>query len=289
MRILMASDGSECARRAARYGCQIAVAAEAEVTLLGVVERPPSEARRKASLESLQQELADDLRCQAVLKLRHGNAAEQVVAETHETPYHLVVIGSRGRRGWRELLMGSTTERLVHTLTVPLLIFTGPERGIRRILICTSGLKPAENDAVVGGTLARLAGAEATVLHVMSQVPLVPAAKIDDLERDAAELMESGTREGRHLRRMLDILLARGAKQPRAKIRRGLVLDEILAEAEDGDYDLIVIGAHYVPKDQSWRELRQLLQENLTADIVRRTRRPVLVVHWLEKLAWDDL
>jgi hypothetical protein len=46
-----------------------------------------------------------------------------------------------------------------------------------------------------------------------------------------------------------------------AEVKHGLVLDD-LQEANKGKYDLVVIGAHEVPRERSWRELRELLQEN---------------------------
>lgn len=290
MRILIASDGSDYARQAALYACQIARAAQAETTLLGVVEKPRAEARLRASLETLRDELARQ-GCACALKVRQGDAGQQILAEAGDAPYHLVVIGWRGRRGLRERLFGSTTTQLVRSVRVPLLIVTGPARAIERMLICTGGGKPGENSAAVGGVLASRLGAEVTVLHVMSQVPLVPTAPVDDLERDAPELIESGTREGRHLRRVLDILSERGMarERRRARIRHGLVLDEILAEAREGDFDLLVVGAPHIPEGAAWPQIRLLLQEDMAAQIIREAHRPVLMVRWLDELGWADL
>ena len=54
--------------------------------------------------------------------------------------------------------------------------------------------------------------------------------------------------------------------------RHGLVVDEILAEAEKGDYDLVVIGAH--PR-QGWQGY---LLDNLAHKILTKINLPVLVV-----------
>ena len=49
-------------------------------------------------------------------------------------------------------------------------------------------------------------------------------------------------------------------------------LDEILAEARDGDYDLVVIGAH---RGEAWR---RILLDDLAHQIIVQLDRPVLVV-----------
>jgi nucleotide-binding universal stress UspA family protein len=55
------------------------------------------------------------------------------------------------------------------------------------------------------------------------------------------------------------------------KVRHGLVVDEILAEARSGDYDLIVIGA----QRQKWQ---RFLLADLSHQIIEQVDRPVLVV-----------
>jgi nucleotide-binding universal stress UspA family protein len=288
MNILIASDGSEYAREAALYVMPFAKAAEAEVTLLGIVEGQAQEESLQRTLEALRSELEASCNCRVTTRIRRGFADDQILAETDEHFYHLVVIGSRGHRRLRLFSVGSTAQRLARYIKVPLLIVPPGRRQVRRVLICTSGEKPGEVDAAVGGALSALVGAEVTVLHVMSQIPLGPQAKLDDLERDAAALIESGAREGRHLRRILDILSARGVRREwrKAKIRRGLVLDEILSEAREGNYDLIVIGAHQVPPDKPWREIRRFLQEDIAGQILKHAHLPVLVVRALDETQW---
>jgi nucleotide-binding universal stress UspA family protein len=58
----------------------------------------------------------------------------------------------------------------------------------------------------------------------------------------------------------------------RPKVRHGFVIDEILAEAQEGDYDLLIIGAHVA------RGLSRWLLDNVTARLLEETQLPVLVV-----------
>lgn len=289
MEILIASDGSACARDAALFACHIARPARAGVLLLGVIEKPQAEPALRRALGELRQEIIQSGVGHCEIKLRSGEPAEQILLEAHEQYYHLTVVGARGQRRLFGIVVGSTTLRLAQQIRSPLLIATQPSPAIYRMLVCTSGEKLAESNALVGGTIAALVGARVTVLHAMSQLPLTLEAKVEDLERDALELIASGTREGLHLQRMLEILDACGipAEHRFPKVRHGLVVDEILAEVHEGDYDLVVIGAHRVPEGIPYRQLYTLFQENIANQILTQTRYPVLVVRGARGPQWE--
>jgi nucleotide-binding universal stress UspA family protein len=287
MRILIATDGSDAAREAALYGAHIARAARADVTLVGVADHPQRLQALEEKLGVLADEISQGGECQVTVKAREGYAEEKLLAETEEHFYHLVVIGARGGRAAGGARMGSTARRLARFVKMPLLIVTQPRAAINRVLICTSGEKQGESDALVGGALSALIGARVTVLHVMSQIPLGPDAKTEDLGRDALDLIQSGAREGEHLKRLQEIMQGQGLMTSRCelKVRHGLVMDEILTETREGSYDLVVIGAHQVPEDQ-YKGLRQLFQENIADDILAHVQRPVLVVRALKPEDW---
>ncbi len=288
MRILVASDGSECAREAALYACHFARPAQAEVVLLGVVEKPQTEPTLRSALDALREEIVRQGVGECAVKIRHGEPHLQILAETEERFYHLTLVGVRGQRHLLPFVVGGTAMRLAQHIRSPLLVVARARPAIRKMLICTSGEQPAENNAVVGGALAALIGAEVTVLHVMSQIPLTLDAKVEDLERSAAELIASGAREGLHLQRLLEILEAHGVERTRSvpKVRHGLVIDEILSEVREGDYDLIVLGARPVLEGQSWWQWRALFLENIPNHVLTHTRRPVLVVRPVDWAEW---
>lgn len=281
MRILMTTNGMLHAKAASRFGVRLAGAIRAKVVLLGVARGEKHEERVRAELTKLEEELRQKGVVSITARIRHGYTDEEILGETEQNPYDLVIIGTRGRRRLRRLLLGSIAKRLARYVRPPLLIVRDPVPEIRHILICTSGGEPGEKTAGVGGRLAAKLGAKVTVLHVMSQIPLTPDAKIEDLERSSRELLQSDAREGQHLKRDMAILDAQGVDEANreAVVRHGLVLDEILREAKEGNYDLIVIGAHQTPSDLPWRELRQALQIDIADQILTNVRRPVLVVH----------
>lgn len=270
MKILLCTDGSKHAGEALRLGALIAREARDQVTLLGVIERDDDERKVTRMLERTSDALCEDVpHIETVI--RQGHAAEEILKEAEENQYDLVVAGSRGRRGLTRFLLGSTAARLARYCTSPLLIVKGKRRRLDKILICTAGAEAGERDTEVGGRIAALTGASVTVLHVMSQLPLCLEADLTDLEETCEKLLQSGAREGVHLRRDLQILANLGVKGE-AKIRHGLVVDEIFAEAKEGDYDLIVTGAHVATG------LQRFILKNTTEEILLGAQRPVLVV-----------
>ncbi|MDH4208665.1 MAG: universal stress protein, partial [Anaerolineae bacterium] len=84
-------------------------------------------------------------------------------------------------------------------------------------------------------------------------------------------LLDTDAREAVHLRKDLRIL--EDLRVPSvAKVRHGLVVDEILEAAREGDYDLIVTGAHVASG------LQRFMLTDTTEQIVLGSDRPVLVV-----------
>jgi len=144
----------------------------------------------------------------------------------------------------------------------------GHRPALKKILACTAGGEPGLRDVAAAGQAAVASGARVTVLHVMSQVPLTEHAYLPDLTATAEDLIARQTREGVHLRSALDQLQGRGT----AKVRHGFVVDEILAEVREGDYDLLVVGAHRA------RGLTRWLLDDVTAHLIEDSPVPVLVV-----------
>jgi nucleotide-binding universal stress UspA family protein len=131
-----------------------------------------------------------------------------------------------------------------------------------------------------GGHISNWLDAHSTILHVMSQIPTSPQANLEELSETAEEAIARHTREGRHLAREIDVMHAQGSTVKTApKIRYGLVREEIVAEVNEGDYDLIIIGGHQAPDLGGSRSLiREYLLEDVTDHIIMDVDRPILVV-----------
>lgn len=257
MKFLLCGHRTAASEEATRLGEMLAHLAAAEAVRLRVAANPRDAATDPG-------------------RVRLGDPVEQILAEAVEGNFDLIVIGSSGGRGLAKWLMGSTASRLAKRSPVPLLIVKGKRDAMQQLLICTGGEPPGELVARWGGQMAAWTGASLTVLHVMSQLPLAKNSKLEDLRDSAEEAMAHGTREGKHLQKVVALVRNAGAgAEVKPKLRHGLVLDEILDEVESGDYDLVIIGAHHAPPGQAWRGL---LLDDVAEQIIAQCPRSVLVV-----------
>lgn len=263
MRWLIVMDGSKRSEQAAAYAASLMHPQEDDAVLLatGQIETGPENI-----LASLEKKLAVGIVSVSELP----DAVPEAAAETRA---EIVVYGSRGRRGWSRLLLGSVAAYLERRLGCSLLVVRGEPRPVRKILIASSlhsdGLRPVE----IAGRLAQRTGASVTLLHVMSQLPLHDEAPETPLQATAEEAISLETREGVLLSRSLALLQASGIPA-RAVLRHGLVLDELTAEMREGGYDLLVIGGHRSPADLPFGSL---LTEDVAEDILMATRAPLLI------------
>jgi nucleotide-binding universal stress UspA family protein len=270
MRILLCTNGSVWANRALETGRQIALATASEVDVLAVARHAEQlEETNRATKTAVGELQAQDI--PSTVHQRIGRLSNEVIKQAQDVPYDLIVVGSRGRRGIRRLLLGSLAARVMERTPTSVLVVKGRRRKLKRFLTCSAAGPTSERAVLFAGQLARAVDASVTLIHVMSQLPVDEQADPIDLRSQADELIERRSREGVHLNQMLDLLAAEGTKA-RAVVRHGLVVDEIVAEAKEGQFDLVVLGAHITPGVSS------LLATNLAEQILLAADLPVLVV-----------
>jgi nucleotide-binding universal stress UspA family protein len=139
--ILIASDGSELAGRAAAHGLELAKVLEAKVTAVTVTEHWaalvtgemvlgfPYEEYEKTAAENAARILSAvtetakkmDLAC-ATVHAKDQFPAEGIIAAAKDNGCDLIVMASHGRRGLAKLLLGSEATKVLTLSTVPVLI-----------------------------------------------------------------------------------------------------------------------------------------------------------------------
>ena len=141
-KILLASDGSDYAVRAAQATAEIAKALGASVTVIHVFSMPvmqiavpgsPGVEMDPASVSAYMDEVHDSVsrRTGKVLEeagLQYdvltevGHPAEVIVRVAEDDGYDLIVIGSRGLTAIKSFLLGSVSDRVSHHAHCPVLI-----------------------------------------------------------------------------------------------------------------------------------------------------------------------
>ncbi len=264
LKLLIYIDGSEASQNAVEYITPIAREPDVAVTLLTAQSDP----LRAGDLFSR------TAGAYGLTTVRHvnrpGPADAALIAECTENPYDLAVFGPLRER-WSRWMRLRPQPSLSAQLPISSLLVRGKSQRITRVLLCAGGDKSIITDAKLTARLARRAGASATVLHVLSQMPLLFGVRTPQ-ERATEAFAATGSPEIVNMNAALDVLRA-GGVDGAIKVRIGLVIDEIVAELQEGGYDLLVIGAH-----RSQGLVERLLLEDVTADILGHSPVPVLVV-----------
>ncbi|HXY60954.1 MAG TPA: universal stress protein [Chthoniobacterales bacterium] len=269
MKMLICSDGMPAAESAVRLGAALAAPLKADVFVLGVAEKPEDESALQQALDKQ----VDSLRTQGVssrIGMCVGDPVRQISDETTKVKYDLVVIGARktGATGlyWRSEKM----YELIKSISPPVLVAMGEWAQLKRFLVCTGGKEFIEGAVQLTGELARAVGASVTLLHVMAEPPAMYADLVR-LEEDVDRLLDSKSELGINLSAQKADLEKLGLTAE-VRIRHGIVVDQVFAEARERNYDLIVTGS-----SQARGILRHYIMGDLTRTILNHANCPVLV------------
>ncbi len=133
-KILVPTDGSDGARKAAKEGFALADALDAEVHVISVVDTelvntttytgtsPKNEARLKKRAREHVDALADEAEKRGLSVVRatpKGVPASRIVGYAEDEEIDLVVMGTAGRGGFKRALIGSVADKVVRTSPVP--------------------------------------------------------------------------------------------------------------------------------------------------------------------------
>ncbi|WP_435185634.1 universal stress protein [Halobellus sp. EA9] len=220
--ILIPVDGSNPARRATKYGLELAVKYDATVEILHAWsegrssgETDPEVRGRDLVSEATAVEVDGDLTVEtAVVQGKPHRVIGDRVAERNAD---LVVMGRRGRSGIGEHLLGSVPERVLRTVEVPVLTVPGTEvapetgRSYSDLLLTTDGSEVSKRAAPIGADLARRLTA---TLHVFTAV---------DVQAEAG-VFDAGGITGTYVERLKD--------------QRREALDSLVDELDTADLDI---------------------------------------------------
>lgn len=139
--ILLATDGSECAREATVHAIDLAKTYDATLHALyvietrigydtGVVDPTTIEEDLRTEGEAVLEDVAAESRATdvpLVSRLRTGVPEREIADYVDAEGIDLVVLGERGKSTFKTILLGSTSEALVRDLSIPVVLVSADE------------------------------------------------------------------------------------------------------------------------------------------------------------------
>jgi nucleotide-binding universal stress UspA family protein len=209
-----------------------------------------------------------------------GKPADEISRAVEEKDIDLVIAATRGRAGLKRIILGSVTERLMRTLTCPLLVVNSPEHKfvnaadqeirIKKILVGCD-FSPDSGQALNHAlSLAQEFQAELHLAHVV-EPPTQPGSYKEDtpvseeIQQDYRDLLT------RKLKEMVPAE-ARLWCTPQTGLLEGRPYEEIVAYAGSKNIDMIVLGV------RGHGLVKTLFLGSTTDRVVRGAPCPVLSV-----------
>jgi nucleotide-binding universal stress UspA family protein len=132
-------------------------------------------------------------------------------------------------------------------------------------LFCAGADIPESDTLGLGGKWISTTTAQVGLLHVVP-VNKPGTSKDSNNQKQSADFIELCSQKLREA----------GVKnQIMSHIRRGAVVDEVLTELSEENYDLLVIGSHYQPGKDLWRGT---LFDDVTDQLINRANCSVLII-----------
>lgn len=203
-----------------------------------------------------------------------GDEAGAIVDAAQTENVDLIVMSSHGYSGFTRWMLGSVTEKVLHSAPCPVFVVQSPQP-VSHVLITLDGSPLAEKALAPGIELAQRFGAKVTLLQVNA---LLPFGYGEPLASEWAELdttqglfdqMHKSSETylveiaGRHHSQNLPIEI---------KVIDGLTVTSILDFVESANVDLVVMSTH------GRSGLRRWLYGSVTAKVLRSAPCSMLIV-----------
>jgi nucleotide-binding universal stress UspA family protein len=281
--LFFATNGAAVTQPALDYGVWLAHVMHLPVTLLAALEQPhgaltPEAESPRLALEQQVEHVIHLLELAGLpCEVLHAEGnARQAICRLADPQKHLLVVGPLGRSTWRRMVHGRSLRRILQGVNAPL-IYVPPasERSpakhrLKKALLCSGGLGYTISVSQWVAYLASKTEAELTLLHVVEMAYYhYPVA--NQIQEHWHEILQTDTPQARGLRQDLEFLEKAGVKAT-LRVRQGDIVSGIMKEIEEGDYDLIAMGAQ-----GNHHHLRALATPNITALVAEAARIPVLI------------
>jgi nucleotide-binding universal stress UspA family protein len=260
--ILAAVDFSEQSRHALRWAVAFSARFGGRLTVVTAVEPLLAHAARSRFGIDLAKETAASLRAfvaatvpptlawapSTEVKTSVGAAADVILSMAHAEAADLIVLGTHGLGGFRKLLLGSTTDRVLRRVDIPMLAVPlvgvegvtldaqGPRFADETIMAATDFSAPGNQAVECAARLASASHAPLVLAHVVTPVtvPLQWNAYVEGLEEGAMAQAQTRLKE--------TALALSHTTPPRVVVTVDRPADGIADIAQEQHAGLIVLG-----------------------------------------------
>ena len=296
-KILLATDGSVEAGRAARLAVNLSNSLGSELHLVYVEpvpsfhpasepalsnrelwlmmgEQAEDEARKKAETRAREvEELGGKM---AATHARAGRPDDEILLLAEELQAGLVVLGSRGLGSLRRALLGSVSSSVVRHANGSVLVVRGEQGLPGRILLATDGSGEARTAREAAVEIAAATGSELHILYVLDTRPYRPYPGPEMWEGWEAVLERAKNKARWFVERQADQAKSEGVEAVETYVLLDYPAAEIVRLGEDMDAGLIVVGS------RGLGGVRRALMGSVSDSVVRHAHCPVLVVRRTE-------
>lgn len=246
MRALLTTDGSKESHDALRAAALLLAPQERVMEILYVAPQAAPAQQERLARESRRilqqaQRLLSEEGASACANCRTGSPARVILHDSKN--YDITVVGAKGHDDHSQGGLGPVASRLVeHADGCVLIGRTPPDDRQARILVPVDGSDGSDQALDMLTSFFDVESADVTLLHVIES-PWLP-------EDENGEAQEGADEVAIQLRLEAETLLAQARSRilphhsgVSTLVREGLPANEILSAADQGGYDLIVVGA----------------------------------------------
>jgi nucleotide-binding universal stress UspA family protein len=253
---LLATDSSEFSEGAIREAIRMAKRCGSKLTAISVIETNPEfESTAPQVLEKMEKEVRGHLNSVQSRAKQEGVACEIAVHEGEDSYKYIVdeavaqkstmiIMGRRGKKGFRRLVMGSTTSWTIgHAPCSVLVVPRNAQVDFKSIVVATDGSPHSAAAASEAIGIAKRNSAKLTVIAVVP-VDIAMPTDIDFAAIQREKLADQEMQVAEKNARAVKDAAQKAGVDAQAFVMSGKPADAIIEIAKDKAADLVVVGSH---------------------------------------------
>lgn len=283
-KLLLPTDGSEFSEGAIREAVNLAKTCSSKLFVVSVIETNPeyesiapqliekAEKETRQHLESVKNRAAKEgVDCEIIAR-QGEDPYKYIVDEAAKHQVSMIIMGRRGRKGLKRLMMGSVTAKVIgHSPCNVLVVPRAARLEFRKILVATDGSKYSNAAASEAVAIAKRCGASLIAASVVPYETISPLGIVHSemqwelVTEESRKAAESNIKNVKEIAEKEDVKIEE-------LILEGRPYEAIINAAKENRVDLIVVGSH------GRTGLDRLLMGSVTERIIGHADCAVLVV-----------